>query len=115
MPPATMVVFTPPVRKNKFWRLMSKSMQAQSRPWEMPIWKPVKGKEGVLVYLVTIHVLAIIGVILYPFPSIPVFATALTFNLLGALGTTVCNHRYLAHRTLKLNKVVEHFLVFWTV
>jgi fatty-acid desaturase len=94
---------------------MSNSMQTQSRPWEMPIWKPVRGKKGVLLYLVTIHVLAVIGLILYPVPSIPVFLTALVFNLLGGLGTTVCNHRYLAHRTLKLNKVVEQFFIFWTV
>ena len=86
-----------------------------SRPWEMPIWKPARGKEGVLLYLVAIHVLAVIGLILYPIPSIPVFLTTLTFTLLGDLGTTVCNHRYLAHRTLKLNKAVEHFFVFWTV
>ena len=91
------------------------SIEAQPRPWEMPIWKPVRGKERILLYLLTIHVLAIIGLIFYPLPSIPVFVTALVFNLLGGLGTTVCNHRYLAHRTLKLNKAVEHFLVFWTV
>ena len=66
--------------------------------------------------LITIHVLAVIGLILYPVPGIPIFATALVLlNLLGGLGTTVCNHRYLAHRTLKLNKVVEQFLIFWTV
>jgi len=94
---------------------MRHSIQAQTRPWEMPLWKPVKGKGIVLVYLVAIHVLAIIGLILYPIPSVSVFVTALVFNLLGGLGTTVCNHRYLAHSTLKLNKVVEHFLVFWTV
>src|SRR5215468_502252 len=89
--------------------------QIESRPWEMPVWKPVKGKETVLLYLIAIHVLAVIGLILYPVPSIPIFVTALVFNLLGGLGTTVCNHRYLAHRTLKLNKVVEQFFIFWTV
>jgi fatty-acid desaturase len=94
---------------------MSNSTQVQSRPWEMPIWKPVRGKENVLLYLITIHVLAVVGLILYPVPGIPVFVTALVFNLLGGLGTTVCNHRYLAHRTLKLNKVVEQFFIFWTV
>jgi len=31
------------------------------------------------------------------------------------LGTTVCYHRVLAHRTLRLNKVVEHLLVFWAM
>src|SRR5437870_2579202 len=91
-----------PGRKN-CRRIMSKTMQEQSLPWEMPIWKPVRGKEGVLVHLVAIHVIAVIGFILYPIPSIPVFVTAFVFNLLGGLGTTVCNHRYLAHRTLKLN------------
>jgi fatty-acid desaturase len=91
---------------------MGNTREAESRPWEMAIWKPARGKESVLLYLVTIHVMAIIGLLLYPIPDIRVFVTALAFNLLGSLGTTVCNHRYLAHRTLKLNKVVEHFLVF---
>lgn len=94
---------------------MTRIIKRELRPWEMPAWKPVKGKEKVLLHLVAIHVLALVGLILYPLPSIPVFVAALIFNLLGGLGTTVCNHRYLAHRTLKLNKVVEHFLVFWTV
>src|SRR5215469_2383169 len=89
-----------------FVRRIMSNTQIESRPWEMPIWKPVRGKESVLLYLIAIHVLAVIGLILYPVPGIPVFVTALVFNLLGALGTTVCNHRYLAHRTLKLNKVV---------
>src|SRR4051812_43817952 len=92
-------------------RIMRNTTAAHLRPWEMPIWRPVKGKESVLIHLVAIHVIAVIGLILYPIPSIPVFLTALVFNVLGSLGTTVCNHRYLAHRTLKLNKVVEHFLV----
>src|SRR5690242_21469548 len=60
-------------------RLMSNSTQVESRPWEMPIWKPVRGKENVLLYLITIHVLAVIGLILYPVPGIPVFVTALVF------------------------------------
>jgi hypothetical protein len=41
---------------------MSNSTQVESRPWEMPIWKPVRGKENVLLYLITIDVLAVIGV-----------------------------------------------------
>ncbi len=94
---------------------MSNTLQSQSRPWEMPLWKPVRGKAGVLLYLVAIHAIAVVGLILYPVPSIPVFLTAFAFNVLGGLGTTVGNHRYLAHRALKLNKIVEHFLVFWTV
>jgi len=30
-------------------------------------------------------------------------------------GTTVCYHRLLAHRTLRLNKLVEHFLIFCAI
>src|SRR5215813_14137759 len=104
--PATLPLWYP-ASLEKIWRIMSSSMQVQSRPWEMPIWKPVRGKESVLLYLVTIHVLAIIGLIFYTVPSGPIFVTALVFSILGGLGTTVCNHRYLAHRTLKLKKVVE--------
>lgn len=81
-------------------------------PWEQPFWKPAKGKWGVLLYLIIIHVLAVIGIILYPVPSLKVFLISLSIAALGGFGTTVCYHRLLAHRTLKLNKVVEHILVF---
>jgi len=35
--------------------------------------------------------------------------------LLGGLGTTVCYHRMLAHRTVTLNKAVEQLLIFCAV
>src|SRR5205807_1567854 len=53
-----------------------------------------------------------IGLILFPLPSVRVLGFTLLFTALGGFGTTVCYHRMLAHRTLKLNKVVEHLLVF---
>jgi fatty-acid desaturase len=83
-----------------------------SRPWDRPFWKPVRGKEGVFLYLVLIHVLAITGLILFPLPGWRVGLLTLTPFLLGGLGTTVCYHRTLSHRTLRLNKVIEHFLIF---
>jgi fatty-acid desaturase len=85
------------------------------RPWEQPFWKPAPGKWGVLLYLVLIHVLAVVGLILFPLPSLKVFGGALLLTALGGFGTTVCYHRLLAHRTLKLNKFVEHWLVFWAI
>jgi len=48
---------------------MEQSTVQQARPWDRPFWKPVRGKEGVLAYLVLIHVLAIVGLILLPIPS----------------------------------------------
>ena len=42
----------------------------EARPWERPFWKPVRGKEGVFAYLVLIHTLAVVGLILFPLPSL---------------------------------------------
>ena len=87
----------------------------QTRPWERPFWKPTPGKGGIFFYLISIHVLAIAGVILFPLPSLPVLIATLILTALGGFGTSVCYHRMLAHRTVKLNKVIEHFLIFWAM
>ena len=80
-------------------------------PW-IALWKPAKGKSGVLFYLILIHSLAIIGLIQYPLPSVRVAAVSLFLACLGGLGTTVGYHRMLAHRTLKVDKWLEQFLIF---
>jgi len=59
-----------------------------------------------------IHVLAVIGLILYPLPNLTILGLLILLMVLGGLGTTVCYHRMLAHRTLKMNKVIEHLLIF---
>ena len=87
----------------------------EARPWERPFWKPVHGKEGVFAYLVLIHALALVGLILFPLPSLKVVGLAILFIAFGGLGTTVCYHRLLAHKTLKVNKIVEQILIFWAV
>src|SRR5437899_3685094 len=87
----------------------------QERPWDRPFWKPVHGKEGVFTYLVLIHVLAVIGLILFPIPSLKVVGMTVLSIALGGLGTTVCYHRMLAHKTVKTNKFVEQFLIFWAI
>lgn len=94
---------------------MSATPETDYRPWEAPFWKPAPGKEATLFYLAAIHVLAVVGLVLFPLPSLKVFLVALLFTALGGLGTTVVFHRTLAHRTLKLHPVLEHFLVFWTM
>jgi len=85
------------------------------RPWERPFWQPAPGKFWVLFYLVLIHALGIAALIFFPIPSWKVVVTALGFVALGGFGTTVCYHRLLAHRTFKVNKGVEHFLIFWAM
>ena len=91
------------------------SAAQQVRPWERPFWKPAPGKGMVLFFLVLIHVLAITGLILFPLPSLKVLGVAVLLAIFGGLGTTVCYHRLLAHRTLKLNKFVEQALIFWAI
>src|SRR5712692_8236134 len=66
---------------------MSQTAIQEIRPWDRPFWRPVRGKAGVLSF---------------PLPSLRILSLTLLFTALGGLGTTVCYHRVLAHRTLKL-------------
>jgi stearoyl-CoA desaturase (delta-9 desaturase) len=94
---------------------MNQTVIQGAKPWDQPFWKPAKGKEVVLLYLVLVHIIAITGIILFPIPNWKILASAAFLSALGALGTTVCFHRMLAHRTFKLNPAIEQFLIFWAV
>jgi fatty-acid desaturase len=94
---------------------MTEAVAPQMRPWERPFWQPAPNKGAVLLYLVLIHVLAIVGIILFPIPSWKVLGLTVLFTALGGFGTTICYHRLLAHRTFKVNKFIEHFLIFWAM
>jgi fatty-acid desaturase len=94
---------------------MSRNATNETRPWQQPFWKPAEGKKGVLCYLLLIHVLAIVGLVFFPRPSMPILSIAFLFTALGGFGTTICYHRMLAHRTLRVNKIIEHLLIFWAM
>src|SRR5258707_12952100 len=94
---------------------MELTVTQQERPWDRPFWKPVHGKEGVFAYLVLIHSLSVVGLILFPVPSLNVVGMTLLSIAFGGLGTTVCYHRMLAPKTAKTNPFVAHFLIFWAV
>jgi fatty-acid desaturase len=85
---------------------MSQSALQEDRPWERPFWKPLPAKTPIFVYLVLVHVLAVVGLFLFPLPDQRVLIANLVLTCLGGLGTTVCYHRLLAHRTFKLNNPV---------
>ena len=87
----------------------------QEQPWTRPWWQYSEGNGPVLFYLVLVHALALAGLLLFPLPSLSVLAVALGFAALGGLGTTVCYHRSLAHRSLRLQAVVENLLIFFTI
>jgi stearoyl-CoA desaturase (delta-9 desaturase) len=59
--------------------------------------------------------LAVIGLILFPLPDWRVLVAAVAVASLGGFGTSICYHRSLAHRSLRLNPVVENFLIFFTI
>src|SRR5260370_21702726 len=94
---------------------VSQTAIQEIRPWDRPFWKPAPRKGAVLFYLVLIHLLAIIGLLLFPLPTPKVLGLAFLLAALGGFGITVCYHRLLAHRSLQLNKFVEHFLIFWAM
>src|SRR5690349_3793874 len=84
---------------------------AQQWPWTKPWWYVSQGNGPALFYIVTIHLLAIVGIILFPLPSWRVLAVAVAITSMGGIGTSVCYHRCLSHRSLRLNRVVEQALI----
>jgi len=87
----------------------------QSRPWARKLWRWAPGDGPTLFWLVLIHVTAAVGLVLTPVPGWKVFAIALLLTWLGGMGTTVCYHRSLAHRSVKLNPVVRNVLTFFAL
>src|SRR3989442_5272231 len=94
---------------------MSRSAFAEKHPWTVQWWKAEGENKWILVYIITIHALALIGIVLFPIPGWKVFLTALVLANMGPTGTTIAYHRALAHRVVKLNPVVEQLLVFFAV
>jgi stearoyl-CoA desaturase (delta-9 desaturase) len=88
---------------------------SDTQPWTRPWWKPSEGNGAVLFYILSVHALAIIGLILFPLPNWRVLVTALVVASIGGIGTSVCYHRSLSHRSLKLNRIVENILIFFTI
>jgi hypothetical protein len=85
------------------------------QPWEQPFWRPARGKAAVWFFLLLIRILAVVGLILFPLPAIRMLGLTLLLTALGGFGTTIGYHRMLAHRTLKVNKIIEPMLIFWAM
>jgi fatty-acid desaturase len=62
-----------------------------------------------------VHLLAVVGLVLFPVPGWKVFLATLAATILGGLGTTVGYHRGLSHRAVKLHFAVEQILIFFAV
>src|SRR6185295_12284447 len=94
---------------------MDAAEMAKHQPWKQPWWRPTRGDELFLVWIVLIHAGAIAGLILTPVPGWPVFLVAAGLHFLGGLGTTVCFHRAITHKSLKLHPVVRNLLTFFAM
>jgi stearoyl-CoA desaturase (delta-9 desaturase) len=92
---------------------MSRSALAEKHPWTLPWWKPETENRGTLIFLAAIHLLAVLGLILFPIPGWKILLTTLLISGAGGLGTTIAYHRALSHRSVKLNPVVEQILIFF--
>src|SRR5260370_41998502 len=80
-----------------------------------PMW-PTESK-GILVlaWLLTIHITAVVGLALYPLPGWQLLLGAMTLALLGGAGATICYHRALAHRSVRLHPAVQASLIFFAL
>jgi fatty-acid desaturase len=87
------------------------SVHASEWPW----WRATKGGVVVLPWFVLIHLTAVVGLILFPLPGWRTFLGAFALAWLGGIGTTVCYHRAIAHRSLQLNPVVRAILIFFAM
>jgi sn-1 stearoyl-lipid 9-desaturase len=91
------------------------SGELQVPAWEWPWWRTTRHDVIVLPWFVLIHLTALCGLILFPLPGWHVFPGALALAWIGGIGTTVCYHRSLAHRALRLNGVVRAILILFAM
>lgn len=80
-------------------------------PWTRSWFFIAPGEGKTAFWIVLIHLGALAAFFL-PLPPISALVASGIALFLGGLGTTVCYHRSLAHRTLRLQPVVEHLLIF---
>jgi stearoyl-CoA desaturase (delta-9 desaturase) len=81
-------------------------------PWEQP-WYAASGPDiGTFAWIMLIHATALVGLVLFPLPGWRIFFGALALAFAGGLGTTVCYHRAIAHRSMTLNPWARGVLTF---
>jgi fatty-acid desaturase len=84
-------------------------------PWKSPWWKTSKGEAATFYYVLTIHLLAAVGLVFFATPGWRVIAATVALAWLGGLGVTICYHRSLAHTALRLHPIVRHILIFFAM
>ncbi len=85
---------------------------ASAPPWQWPWWRTVAGERMTFVWILLIHCTAALGLLLYPCPGWRLGLGAYALAWVGGLGTTICYHRTLAHRALRLQPLLQQLLIF---
>src|SRR5215469_15585032 len=81
----------------------------------MARWLTTRHDVMVLPWFILIHSTALAGLLLFPQPGLRVFFSAFALTWIGGIGTTVCYHRALAHRALRLHPVTRNLLIFFAM
>ena len=84
-------------------------------PWEWPWWHTTLRHSATFTWIMLIHGTALVGLILFPLPGWRLLLGALALAWIGGIGTTVCYHRAITHRALKLNPLVRAILIFFAM
>ena len=83
---------------------------AKYSPWKQPWWRATHGDGPVLFWVILIHVAAVVGLVLTPFPGWKVLVASAVLYFLGGLGTTVGFHRALAHKSVRLHPISRSWM-----
>ncbi len=79
-------------------------------------WRGLEARGYIILgWIILIHATALIGLVLYPLPGWGIFFGAVALAFLGGLGTTVCYHRALSHRAVKLAPWLTTVLTFFAM
>ncbi len=93
--------------------LDNSELPSQGSEW--PWWRSTRQDVMILPWFILIHLTAAVGLILFPLPGWRIFLGALALSWIGGIGTTVCYHRGLAHRALRLHPVTAAILTFFAM
>jgi stearoyl-CoA desaturase (delta-9 desaturase) len=89
--------------------------ESTSHPSQWPWWRTTRHDIVILPWILLIHLTAIVGLVMFPLPGWRVLLGTVALAWMGGIGTTVCYHRALAHRALRMNPIVRAVLTFFAV
>lgn len=90
---------------------MTASAQDLIKPWQRSWFYCAPGEVVTLSWILGLHLVVIVGLATLPAPPFGAVMLAGAAAFVGGLGTTVCYHRALAHRSLRLHPIIEQALI----